>query len=84
VWPPSIILLRPGFHFVPGVNPENGSIIIIDREGDFLYEVEGLAEGVYGLQIVNTRNGAISEFTGLAMPVHTGEIHQYVVDWVCS
>ena len=47
------------------------------------YEIKGKEEGSYGLEIisVDNENSQIIEFKAIDIPISTGEIHQYAVDW---
>ena len=47
----------------------------------YRYEIKGIEEGEYSLGIVSIENDTIIDFGALNIPISTGTIHQYQIDW---
>jgi PKD repeat protein len=59
----------------------NNTIKIYLPTDSYHYEVVGMDEGGYGLSVAYVENGTINNFTVTDVPVATGTIHRYTIDW---
>ena len=60
----------------------NDNMFIILLPSDlFTYEVAGIDEGSYGLGITSPEEEEVTHFIAHDIPISTGAIHHYTVDW---
>jgi len=58
------------------------TVVIFNTYDSYTYEVEGIDEGVYGLDITFFKDGDATTFFGVTdIPTVPREIHQYSIDW---
>jgi alpha-tubulin suppressor-like RCC1 family protein len=62
-------------------NQEDESITVLYGFGTYFYEVEGTGSGSYGLTVNMDDEGHITTFTATNIPITSGAIHRYHVDW---
>jgi len=60
---------------------ENKFLTIFFPSEFYRYEIKGIEEGEYSLGNVSITNGALIDFGALNIPISTGAIHQYNIDW---
>jgi len=68
-------------HEIPMSFYYNGTIIIYFLAGSYLYEVAGIEEGYYSLEITFTKEGTSTTFKATNIPTSQSALHQYAVDW---
>jgi hypothetical protein len=68
-------------HEVPMSYYYNGTITIYYLAEPYLYEVAGIEEGHYSLEITITKEGAVTTFQATDIPTSEGVLHQYAIDW---
>jgi len=61
---------------------ENKAITIFCPDDVYRYVVAGISNGSYGLRMTSAENETTTSFSATDIPLHTTEIHQYLVDWV--
>ena len=68
-------------HEIPMSFYYNGTITIYFLAEPYLYEVAGIEEGHYGLEITFTKEGTPTTFEATSIPTSQNVLHQYAVDW---
>ena len=70
---------------IPGSLCTENRVIIFYANDSYTYEVVGTGEETYGLTVTSIEDGQITTFTATDIPITSGALHQYTVDWnVCS
>jgi len=59
---------------------DNG-VVIFDPQDSYYYEVVGVNEGTYKLEITSLQDGKNVTFTATEIPVMNATVHQYIIDW---
>ena len=57
------------------------SALIILPSDVYVYEVVGTEEGAYGIEAASVQGGVAVTFAAIEIPISTGAIHRYIVDW---
>jgi hypothetical protein len=66
-------------------NQEDETITVAYGFGTYCYEVEGIADGSYGLTVDVINEGQRTTFDVIDVPITSGAIHRYHIDWyACS
>jgi parallel beta-helix repeat protein len=60
---------------------ETRTVLIFFPSEDYLYNVIGIDEGTYGLNIESFKEGESVSFTATEIPISTNATHQYAIDW---
>jgi hypothetical protein len=68
-------------HEIPMSYYYNGTITIYFLAEPCLYEVAGIGEGHYSLEITLTKEGTPTTFEATRIPTSQGVLHQYTVNW---
>ncbi|MBI5912998.1 hypothetical protein HY839_00990 [Candidatus Azambacteria bacterium] len=55
--------------------------VIFFPHNRYRYRVIGTATGTYGFTVDFTKNGILKTFRATGIPITTGEIHEYLIDW---
>jgi outer membrane protein assembly factor BamB len=58
-----------------------GVVLIFLPADTYRYQVVGTAEGIYNLTIVNVVGDESNTFDAIEVPISTGAVHQYNIDW---
>ena len=68
---------------IPGsvYDPDTKSVFVLMTDEPFTYKLSGEEGGTYGVQIVTVKNGKKAIFNNLGIPIQTGEIHSYTLDF---
>jgi len=61
---------------------ENETVMIFYPSDTFRYEVVGIGQGTYGLEITSVGYGNTTVFTAINIPTSPNANHQYTIDWV--
>jgi parallel beta-helix repeat protein len=67
---------------IPGSTYVNDTVIILYPNETYSHQVVGLENGNYSLLTIYVKNGIITTFKATSIPISTGAIHQYSIDWV--
>jgi hypothetical protein len=51
------------------------------KPDSYKYEVKGMAEGAYGLEVISTAEGATKSFVATKVPTSVTTLQQYTVNW---
>jgi hypothetical protein len=68
-------------HEIPMSYYYNGAITIYYLAEPYLYEVAGIEEGHYSLEITLTKEGTATTFQATDIPTSQNVLHQYAVNW---
>jgi hypothetical protein len=68
-------------HEIPMSFYYNGTITIYFLADSYFYEVAGIEEGSYSLEITFTKEGTPTTFEATSIPTSQGVLHQYIVNW---
>lgn len=60
---------------------EREIVIIFFPIDSYRYEVVGREEGIYRLTINSAKEGDITSFEAIDIPISAGVVHQYTIDW---
>ena len=60
---------------------ETRTVLIFFPSKYYLYNVIGIDEGTYGLNIESFKEGKSVSFTATEIPISTNATHQYTIDW---
>ena len=61
---------------------EQSNVIMIPfADESYRYQIVGVEEGTYGLEITSAKNGETTNFTATDIPTAPGAVHQYTIDW---
>jgi hypothetical protein len=60
---------------------EGKAVIIFSPADSYRYEVAGLGEGEYGLEVNSIEGGKADTFTAANIPTSPGAVHEYTIDW---
>jgi hypothetical protein len=60
---------------------ESKVIIIPFPDDSYRYQVVGTDEGTYGFDIASTKDGEATTFSAVDIPITSGAVHQYTIDW---
>jgi len=66
---------------IPNSYYYNHTVAIFYPSDSYRYEVVGTDEGTYGLEVNFVENGETIIFSATDIPVTTGAVHQYTIDW---
>jgi hypothetical protein len=58
-----------------------GVVLIFLPADTYRYQVVGTAEGIYNLTIVNVVGDESNTFNAIEVPISTGAVHQYKINW---
>jgi parallel beta-helix repeat protein len=62
-------------------NDETKMVIIFFQSDSYRYEVVGIEEGTYGLDIASIEDGEATTFAATGIPTAPESVHQYTIDW---
>lgn len=60
---------------------EHKTVIILASSGSYEYEVTGIDNGTYDLDIVHMKDGNMTTFSSVCVPIRVGVVHRYRIDW---
>jgi hypothetical protein len=66
---------------IPNSAYYSGTITIFSPSGPYRYELAGTDEGMYGLEVNFVEGGDITTFSATDIPIASGAVHQYTIDW---
>ena len=66
---------------IPNSSYKDGTVIILCPSDSYCYEVVGTNEGSYGLGVASVEDGEGTTFSAIDIPVGSGAVHRYAVDW---
>jgi alpha-tubulin suppressor-like RCC1 family protein len=62
-------------------NSASATVVINPATDSYYYQVAGTGVGAYGLEVVYSIGGQTTTFTATDIPILSGAIHQYTIDW---
>ena len=66
---------------VPNSDYYNEQLIVFNARDSYRYEVVGVDDDTYGLNVTRVSDRGIETFNATAVPTSANTIHQYTVDW---
>jgi hypothetical protein len=60
---------------------DSDSVIVFSPTDSYRYEVVGMEEGNYGLELNFLDGGEVIDFTATDIPIALGTVHEYTIDW---
>jgi hypothetical protein len=66
---------------IPGSEYSDSTVTILFPSDSYRYEVIGIEQGTYGLDITFAGVGYETSFTTIDIPTSPNELHQYTIDW---
>jgi len=66
---------------IPYSDYHDHTVTISLPSGSYRYEIAGLAEGTYGLDIASIQDDETTSFIATNIPVASGSVHHYTIDW---
>jgi uncharacterized protein YkwD len=66
---------------IPYSNYHDHTVTISLPSGSYRYEIVGLGAGTYGLDIASIEGDEATSFIAIDIPVVSGAIHHYTIDW---
>ena len=66
---------------IPYSDYHDHTVTISLPSGSYRYEIVGLGAGTYGLDIASIEGDEVTSFIAIDIPVVSGAIHHYTIDW---
>jgi uncharacterized repeat protein (TIGR02543 family) len=66
---------------IPYSDYHDHTITISLPSGSYRYEIAGIGEGTYGLDIASIEDDETTTFIATDIPVASGAVHHYTIDW---
>jgi len=66
---------------IPYSDYHDHTVTISLPSGSYRYEIAGLGEGTYGLEIASIEDDEATSFVATDIPVVSGAVHHYTIDW---
>ena len=66
---------------IPYSDYHDHTVTILLPLGSYRYEIAGVGEGIYGLDIASIEDDEATIFIATDIPVASGAVHHYTIDW---
>ena len=66
---------------IPYSDYHDHTVTILLPSGSYRYEIAGIGEGTYGLDIASIEDDEATSFIATDIPVASGAVHHYTIDW---
>jgi uncharacterized repeat protein (TIGR02543 family) len=66
---------------IPYSDYHDHTVTVLLPSGSYRYEIAGVREGIYGLDIASIKDDEATSFIATDIPVASGVVHHYTIDW---